>query len=103
MTPKSSSNSSNSASWPFRIKNRQKDGYPSLHRLLDKQLAAKIASGDAATLTVPELIRAAGSLRRQLDTVKFSGDTLSPDPEPADPTDWSFKPNSTWFAPKQKP
>ena len=71
---------------------------------VDKQLAAKIASGDAATLTVPELIRASCSLRRQLHAVRLH------DPLPASPpdkavseTEWPFPPNPNHFAPKQKP
>jgi hypothetical protein len=73
-------------------------------KVLDKQLAAKIADGDAANLTLPELIRASGSLRRQLDTVKSRGDTLAPNPaESTAEADWPLKPDPNWFAPKQKP
>lgn len=73
--------------------------------VVDKQLAAKIASGDAANLTLPELIRASGSLRRQLHALKFRP---LPQPSEADlderatEAEWPLPPDPNWFAPKQK-
>ena len=75
-------------------------------KVIDKQLAAKIADSDAANLTLPELVRISGSLRRQLSTLKPAG-TLpehnqTGTTEAATETDWPLPPNPDWFAPKPK-
>jgi len=73
-------------------------------KVIDKQLAAKIADSDAANLTLPELIRISGSPRRQLHTLK-SSDTLlqrnQADPaEGVTEAEWPFPPDPNWFASK---
>ena len=76
-------------------------------KVIDKQLAAKVADSDAANLTLPELVRISGSLRRQLHTLKFT----NPLPERTQATpaegataeaEWPFPPDPNWFAPKPK-
>lgn len=73
-------------------------------KVIDKQIAAKIADSDAANLTLPELVRIAGSLRRQLHALKSSPlperSQADSDP-PAAQADWPFLPDPKWFAPNQ--
>lgn len=75
-------------------------------KVIDKQLAAKIADSDAANLTLPQLIRISGALRRQLHTLK-STDRF-PERSQADPNEratqaeWPFPPDPNWFAPNKR-
>lgn len=89
------------------IKPRQFERLALYLQVVDKQLAAKIASGEAANLTLPELIRASSSLRRQLHTVQSPAGTPLADAQPnphqpnAEPQ-WPFPPDPNWFAAKTK-
>ena len=78
-------------------------------KVVDRQLAAKIADSDAANLTLPELIRISGSRRRQLCTLKSTETHLERNRadlaavETESDSDWPLPPDPNWFAPKQKP
>lgn len=72
-------------------------------KVIDKQLAAKIADSDAANLTLPELVRISGSLRRQLHTLKPIERSQADPAEGATDTEWPWPPDPNWFAPKPKP
>lgn len=74
-------------------------------KVIDKQLAAKVADSDAANLTLPELIRISGALRRQLHSLKFGtfAERSQADPdERAGQVEWPFPPDPNWFAPKKR-
>ena len=76
-------------------------------KVIDKQLAAKVADSDAANLTLPELVRISGSLRRQLHTLKFTnplplGSESAPAEAAMTEAEWPFPPRSQLVCTKTK-